>query len=350
MKLTSHQLDAHLKKTLCPVYLLAGDEPLQMQECADAIRRTAMQQGFTERQVMHVESGFEWSSLQNEAAAMSLFAERKLLDLRLPTGKPGREGSAAIATYLKHLPEDNLLLINSGKLDRSARNTAWFKAIDRVGAVIQVWELNPVETLRFVRERLERSGFHPDQDAIRLLTERVEGNLLAAVQEIEKLRLLCEPGRLSGDDVLAAVVDSSRYDPFELADAALLGDSRRVVKIMHGLQGEDVPVNLVLWALTRDIRTLSDFSTLQASGKNPQSALQAVWKNRQSMVYRAVRRHSAENWQQLLRFCALIDRTAKGLRQGNCWDELLQLSLALAGKPALDAAALLTPGELHLDS
>lgn len=349
MKLTSRQLDAHLKKSLLPVYLLSGDEPLQIQECADQIRGAALAQGFTERQVMHAETGFDWSTLQHEAAAMSLFAERKVLDFRLPSGKPGREGSAAIAAYLAHPPEDNLLLITAGKLDKSARNTAWFKAIDKSGAVIQVWELNPGDTLRFVRERLERAGFLPDQDAVRFLTERVEGNLLAAVQEIEKLRLLREPGQLAGDDILAAVVDSSRYDPFELADAALLGDARRVVKITQGLKGEDVPVNLVLWALTRDIRTLSDFATLQASGKNPNPALQAVWKNRQSMIHRAVRRHSAETWQQLLRFCTLIDRTAKGLRQGNSWDELLQLSLMLAGEPALDTSVLLVSTQIHLD-
>ncbi|MGV6816236.1 MAG: DNA polymerase III subunit delta [Thiotrichales bacterium] len=350
MKLSSYQLESHLRKSLFPVYLLAGDEPLQMQECADLIRQTATEQGFTERQVMHVESGYDWSALENEAAAMSLFAERKLLDLRLPTGKPGRDGSAALTGYLERPPEDNLLLITSGKLDKSARNTAWFKAIDRAGGVLQVWDLNPAETLKFVGARLERAGFQPESEAVRLLTERVEGNLLAAVQEIEKLRLLRDPGCLSTDDVLAAVVDSSRYDPFELADAALLGDARRVVKIMEGLQGEDIAVNLILWALTRDVRVLSDFSSLQASGKNPQPALKSVWKNRQSMILRAAKRYQAEHWQQLLRFCALIDRTVKGLRQGNSWDELLQLALALAGRPALDVSVLLLPSELYLDS
>jgi len=336
LKLPFARLGSHLEKTLVPVYLIAGDEPLQQMEAVDAIRAEAQRQGFSERQVIHVESGFDWSLLEGEAAAMSLFAEKKILDLRMPTGKPGREGSKAISNYLQHPPEDNLLLIQTGKLDRSSMSTAWVKAIDKVGVVMQIWDLKPADTLRLIAERLQRAGFQAERDAVRLLTERVEGNLLAAVQEIEKLRLIREPGLLSVGDIVAAVADSARYDPFELADAALMGDARRVLKILRGLEGEGVHPNVILWALTRDIRVLADYSALQADGHSPQAALQGVWKNRQSMLHRAARRFDADGWAGLLRHCARVDRVAKGIGEGNAWEELLQLALNLAGQPVLE--------------
>ena len=336
MKLPFARLDAQLAKSLAPVYLLAGDEPLQKMEAADAIRAAAQKQGFSERQVIDVEAGFDWSQLEGEAAAMSLFAERKIIDLRLPSGKPGRDGSRAIINYLAHPPEDNLLLIQTGKLDRGAMNSAWVKAIDKAGVVMQIWDLNPADTLKLVAERLGRAGFQADRDAARLLTERVEGNLLAAVQEIEKLRLIREPGPLSVEDVAAAVADSARYTPFELADAALLGDARRALKILRGLEGEGVHPNVILWGLARDVRVLADYSALQTHGHSPQAAMQGVWKSRQSMLHRAVRRLDADGWAGLLRHCARIDRIAKGIGEGNVWDELLQLTLALAGQPLLE--------------
>ncbi len=336
MKLPFARIEAHLAKDLAPVYLLAGDEPLQKMEAADAIRAAAQKAGFSERQVIHVEPGFDWSLLEAEAAAMSLFAEKKIIDLRLPSGKPGRDGSKAITTYLLHPPEDNLLLIQTGKLERSAMTSAWVKAIDKAGVVMQIWDLNPADTLKLVAERLRRAGFQPDRDAARLLTERVEGNLLAAVQEIEKLKLIREPGPLSAEDVIAAVADSARYTPFELADAALLGDARRALKILRGLEGEGVHPSVILWGLARDIRVLADYSELQSHGHSPQVAMQGVWKNRQSMLHRAVRRHDAAGWARLLRHCARLDRIAKGVGEGNVWDELLQLTLDLAGQPILE--------------
>ncbi|HHJ19592.1 MAG TPA: DNA polymerase III subunit delta, partial [Gammaproteobacteria bacterium] len=187
MKLAPRQLEHHLKKQLAPIYLLSGDEPLQMMEAADLLRKVAAEKGYSERQIIHAEAGFDWSVLRAEAAAMSLFSERKVLDLRLRSGKPGRDGSKALVQYASRSPEDNVLLIQTGKLDRSAMNSAWVKALDKAGVVIQIWELSPPETLNFVTQRLQAAGFIPDREAARLLTERVEGNLLAAVQEVEKL-------------------------------------------------------------------------------------------------------------------------------------------------------------------
>jgi DNA polymerase-3 subunit delta len=336
LKLSIKQLDGHLKNKLASVYLLSGDEPLQMMESADAIREAAKAQGFIERQVMYVETGFDWSQLQGEAASMSLFAERKVLDLRMPTGKPGREGGAALKEYTQQLPEDNILLIQTGKLDKNTRNTAWVKALEHAGVSIQVWDLHPAETLRFVTERLQRAGFQPDRDAVKLLTERVEGNLLAAVQEIEKLRLLHKPGVLGAAEVIEAVPDSSRHDPFELVDAALIGDAQRCIKILSALKGEGIHESIILWALSRDLRSLANYVEMREAGHHPEPALVHVWAKRKILLQKASHRHPTSVWQQLLKRCVALDHIVKGLQQGNAWDDLLQLTLWFAGEPLFD--------------
>ena len=340
MKLAIKQLEGHLKNKLAPVYLLCGDEPLQMMESADSIRRAANEQGFRERQVMHVEAGFDWSELQGSAASMSLFAERKVIDLRMPTGKPGREGGAALREYTQHLSGDNILLIQTGKLDKNVRNSAWVKALEKVGVYIQIWDLSPSETLHFVTERLQQAGFQPDREAAKLLTERVEGNLLAAAQEIEKLGLLHQPGPLAAKAIVEAVTDSSRHDPFELADAALMGDAQRCLKILSALKGEGVHENIILWALSRDIRSLADYVGMREAGHNPEPALAHVWAKRKNLLHKASHRHVAAVWQQLLRQCVVLDHTIKGLQQGNAWDDLLQLTLWLAGEPIFDSGVI----------
>ncbi len=335
MKQSPRTLEASLQKGLAPIYLISGDEPLQAMECGDLIRREARRQGFTERQVLQVETGFDWSALQGEAAAMSLFAEKKLIELRMPGGKPGMAGGKVLRAYADQPPPDNLLVIHAGKLDGSTKRSAWVKALDKAGVWIEVWELNPAQTLQFVGERLRQAGFRPDQEALRLLTERVEGNLLAAAQEIEKLRLIREPGPLSAEDVIQAVADSARYDPFELIDAALIGDAHRVIRILQGLHGEGVHEAQILWAVSRDLRILADFSARQARGANPETALRAVWGARKNLILRAARRHSADAWAAMLRCCVRLDRMIKGLAQGNLQDELLQLLLTVAGEPAI---------------
>ena len=333
MKLAPRQLASHLKKHLAPIYLLSGDEPLQMMEAADLLRKVAAEKGYSERQIIHAEAGFDWSILRAEAAAMSLFSERKVLDLRLRSGKPGRDGSKALVQYAARPPEDNVLLIQSAKLDRGAANSAWVKALDKVGVVIQIWDLSPPETMNFVTQRLQAAGFIPDREAARLLTERVEGNLLAAVQEVEKLCLLRQPGPLNAMDVLTAVTDSARYDPFELVDAALMGDSQRTLKILWELQAEGVHASQILWALSRDLRLLADYADLRDAGHNPEPAFHSVWNKRKPMLQRAVRRHSADIWRQLLRAAVDLDHVIKGVAQGNVADELLQLLLWMAGEP-----------------
>lgn len=333
MRLRPDQLDGHLRQRLNPVYLLSGDEPLQIQEAADAIRAAARAQGFSERQVLHVESSFDWGLLAAEANALSLFAERKIIDLRIPSAKPGDKGSKALVEYTARPPEDNLLLITAGKLEREQQNSKWFKAIDGCGVVVQVWPLDHKALPGWIEQRLAARGLSATPEAVALLAERVEGNMLAAAQEVEKLAMLYGEGKLDVEAVRGAVADSSRYDVFELADAALAGDAARCARILEGLRGEgDEPV-LILWALVREIRTLALISAAQANG-TPLDALfseHRIWDKRKPLFRAALGRHPARRWQQLLRRAARTDRVCKGMEQGSPWDELLQLSLLMAG-------------------
>jgi len=333
MRLRPEQLDGHLRQRLSPVYLISGDEPLQIQEVADAIRAAARAQGFTERQVMHVESSFDWSALAAEAGALSLFAERKIIDLRLPSAKPGDKGSKALVEYTARPPEDNLLLITAGKLEREQQNSKWFKSIDGCGVVVQVWPLDHKALPGWIAQRLTSRGLSATPEAVALLAERVEGNMLAAAQEVEKLAMLYGTGQLDVEAVRGAVADSSRYDVFELADAALAGDAARCARILEGLHGEGEEPVLILWSLVREIRTLALIAAAQANG-TPLDALFAehrIWDKRKPLFRAALGRASARRWQQLLRRAARTDRVCKGMEQGNPWDELLQLSLLVAG-------------------
>ncbi len=335
MRLVVNQLEAHLKRELAPIYVLSGEEPLQLMECADAIRKAAAARGFSERRVFEREQSHVWEQLAEESAALSLFAERKVLDLRLGNGKPGTEGAEVLARYAAAPPADTLLMVTTGKLDKATQNAQWFKALERAGVWVQVWELDPAQTLEFVTERLRRAGFQVEHAAARLLAERVEGNLLAAVQEVEKLALLHPPGPLSAEAIQAAVADSARYDPFEWVEAVLAGDAHRVLRILQGLRGEGVAETLILWALSRELRILADYLSLKESGANPEPALAGLWGKRKDIMLRAARRQPAAYWLALLAQASSIDLLNKGLRKGNIWDELLQLGLAAAGQPLL---------------
>lgn len=339
MKISAAQIGQVLSKGLAPVYLIAGEEPLQYMEVVDAICETATADGYTERQVFHVETGFDWNSLLVEAASMSLFAEKKLLDVRLPSAKPGREGGAALREYASNPPPDTILLLRVGRFDKGGANTAWVKALDAAGVFVQIWDLKPQDTFRWVENRLKRAGFQPEQDAVRLLTARIEGNLLAAAQEIEKLRMVLDPGPLSLKQVREAVTDSSRFDIFELSDAALAAQPERAARILEALRGEGLEPPQILWALARDIRMLAQLSDAAAKGKNSKGVLGNTWQQRVKQLSGAVRRYSNTEWSEMLQRCVLVDEIIKGVRKGNAWNELLQLTLWFAGKPMWRAGA-----------
>ena len=331
MKLRAEQLDAQLAKGLAPVYVVSGEEPLQLGEACDCVRRHAREQGFSEREVMAVESGFDWGELMASCNAMSLFASRKLVELRLPSGKPGTEGSKILLEFAERPPEDTVLLVICGKLDKSAQNAKWYQALDRVGASVQVWPVEAREMPNWINARMRSRGMQPAREAALMLAERVEGNLLAAAQEVEKLLLLYGEGPLSAEQVEAAVTDSARFDVFGLVDAALLGDAPRLTRMLDGLRAEGVEPILVLWALGREIRSLAEMAAEVESGAAMDRVLARVWAKRKAPVRAGLARHNGQRWQQMLRRAGRIDRMVKGVLPGNAWDELLQLSLLMAG-------------------
>ncbi|HET7306860.1 MAG TPA: DNA polymerase III subunit delta [Gammaproteobacteria bacterium] len=332
MKLRAEALAAHLKKTLLPIYLIAGDETLLVQEAADAVRAAARADGFTDRDILFAERGFDWGRLAAAGASLSLFASRQLLELRLPSGKPGRDGGEALANYAAAPPPDTLLLVIAPKLDRRGGGAAWLKALDNAGAVLEIWPVGAGELPRWIAQRARGRGLQLDDDAARLLAERVEGNLLAAAQEVDKLVLSVGPGHVGLAAVQAAVSASARYDVFGLVDAALGGNSVRALAMLAGLKAEGVAPTLVLWALTRDIRILADAAFDAGSGKSVAQALGKVWPTkRRALVEGALRRLGRRASGRLLMRAAEADRIIKGPRHAESWSVLTALVAMLAG-------------------
>ncbi len=321
MKLPANRLTAHLEKTLLPCYLIAGDELLLVQEAIDAIRRSARQKGFDSRD-LHVQmQGFNWQELAGEGANLSLFAERRIVELRLPTGKPGRDGGAAIAELAEQAGDDLLFLITAPKIDQRTAATKWVKAIESKGAFVQIWPIGPRDLPAWLTTRMRALGLKPDREAVRIIADRVEGNLLAAQQEIEKLRLLLGEGEVGADDVNNAVVDSSRFDVYQLVDAALLGNPQRALRILGGIRAEGVDAVVVIWALTRELRVLARLQASVEAGDNLGSALQKarVWKSRENIFRACIARHRSRDFYQLIQAGQRADAVAKGQAAGDKW-------------------------------
>jgi DNA polymerase-3 subunit delta len=332
MRLRPEQLPAHLEKSLQPVYVVSGDEPLLVQECCDQIRAAARSAGCAERELLDAgATGFRWPDLVASASSMSLFADRRLLELRLPSGKPGVEGGKALGEYLELAGEDDVLLFVTGRIDRQATSSKWFKALDSRGVIIQVWPVDARSLPRWLRQRVAGAGMSIDDDALQLLCERVEGNLLAAVQEVAKLALLAADGHISVQTVIASVAENARYNPFELADSALRGDVRASLRMLHGLRAEGTDAAAVLWALGKEIRSLHQLRADCDRGQNPQQAMAArrVWKSRVPLVQAALSRHDRDSVSRLLQQAIAVDGSIKGYAPGTPWDHLETLITAM---------------------
>ncbi|MDZ7684249.1 MAG: DNA polymerase III subunit delta [Gammaproteobacteria bacterium] len=236
MKLPADRLPAELKKGLERLYVVSGDEPLLVQEACDLIRATLRENGFTEREVFNAEGRFDWEDVLFSANSMSLFAERRILEIRVPGGKPGDKGAKALTTYTQNMPDDAVMLLVMPRLDAASQRTKWFKAIDAAGVFVQVWPVSMGEMPKWIAERFRRAGLEADRDAINAMVERIEGNLLAAIQEIERLRLSSTDRKITLQHIVESVADSSRYDVFTLIDAAVSQDARRTLKIVQGLR------------------------------------------------------------------------------------------------------------------
>ena len=330
MNVRPDQLQSVITRSVYPVYMVSGDEPLQQMESLDMIRSYLREQDFSEREVLDVDAQFDWQRLMDEAASMSLFATRRIVELRLPTGKPGRQGSQALKQYLERPPEDTVLIINAGKIDGSAKKSAWFKAIDQNGVVVQCWPV-PVDRLSgWLSQRFKMRDMEADADVLSYISQHVEGNLLAADQEIEKLYLLLGPGRISYADVAEAVTSQSRYSVFELVDMLLTGNTSRVIKILAGLKAEGVVPVVVNWALAKDIRLLSQVAA-DVSSAGFMLKRSGVWESRVAMFKSCLSRHRQRSFDMMLKRCAYIDAVSKGMIDANVWDEIEMLCVRLAG-------------------
>ncbi len=332
MKIQANQLNSHLGKSLASCYLVTGDEHLLVAEALDSIRNAARQQGFTSRELHVATTGFDWNELRAASGNLSLFAERRIIELRLPTGKPGRSGGQAIVDMAARDDPDLLFVVSAPKLDRSSASAKWAKALDAAGASIQVWPIGVRELPGWIAARMRREGLEPDRAAVTLIADRVEGNLLAASQEIEKLRLLLGEGKVTIDDVSRAVANSSRYDVYKLADAALSGDAKRALKILEGLRAEGVEPVIVMWSLTRELRTLAKLDDLVRQGQDLSSGMQqaGVWRNRQGLVRSCVGRHQHGAFHKLLKLARNADAAAKGQRRADPWQLATNIILDLA--------------------
>ncbi len=333
MRLRPDQLSQHLSKNLLPIYIISGDEPLLAQECCDTIRQQCRKQGFV-REVLHVDASFKWDELLASASAMSLFSERQLIELRMPSGKPGKEGGKALSEYAAKASPDNVLLIICNKIDSASTRTKWYKNIETAGAAIQVWPISAQELPRWIGQRLATAGLQANSEATQMLADRVEGNLLAAVQEIEKLRLLTDSNIIDAETVTAAVANNARYDVFGLVDRALQGDASASLRMLQGLRAEGTEAPVVLWALARELRTLTQCAEQVQQGNGLDRVLQnlRVWDKRKGLVKNALRRLPLKKLHQLIGLANEIDKSIKGMSKANSWDLLEQLVLIMTGQ------------------
>ena len=324
MKLTPDNLGQQLAKRLLPAYLVSGDEPLLVQEAADQVRAAARSAG-AEREVHFIERVADWDAVRAAAANLSLFAQRRLTEIRLASGKPGVAGNAALSALLAANAPDTHYLILAPRLEREARNAPWLRTLEASGALVQVWPLEPARLPAWLRARARALGIEPDADALALLAARTEGNLLAAQQELDKLALAGVRGAVGAEALLAVITDSARFDVFQLGEALLEGATARALRMLAGLRAEGTEPVLALWACSKALR-----DTWNAHA-HPEEGTRAPWQRQAAALEKARRRAPRLQFRALLTRAARTDRMIKGRLAGDPWDELALLALQLCG-------------------
>lgn len=333
MKLNPQQLDNHVSGGLAPIYLVSGDEPLLVDEVLATLRAAAVAQGFTERERHVAERGFDWSGLAAGMQNMSLFAERRVIELRLPTGKPGDKGSRFLVEAAQRPVPDTVIVIITPKLDGKIIKSKWVSSLTKAGVFIALSAPGTSALPGWIVGRLAAAGLRADSDALQLLVAQVEGNLLAAKQEIDKLALIATDGQVTIDTVRTAVADGARFDVFQLGDAALAGDGPRAARILYSLEKEGVAAPLVLWSLVRESTALADLILRVSGGQSVGQAMSAarVWSTRQNLFRRAMRGRNATFARGLVTSAVRAERIVKGSLRGQPWNALLELTMTLAG-------------------
>ena len=323
-----------------PLYIFSGDEPLLMMEAMDQLRSKARQLGYTEREVMLQERGFDWSALLNAGQTMSLFGDRRWIELRIPTGKPGRDGAEALKQFSAQIASqsnadgpETIVCIVLPRLDMKTKSSAWFSSLDEAGMAVQIDSLERSHLPSWIAGRLQKQGQSiqsgPEgQRALEFIAEQVEGNLIAAHQEIQKLGLLYPAGELSEEQVRSAILKVARYNVFELSEAMLAGDLPRVNRMLDGLKGEGEPLVLILWSVTEELRLLSKLKMASDAGESVQQLLRAnrVWGNKERLYPAALKRVQSSRLRQAVQIAAGLDRQSKGLQAAELpadpWDGL----------------------------
>ncbi len=332
MQLSPDQLTNHLQQGLAPLYVIHSDEALLQLEAVDQLRQAARQQGYTEREVFTVEGRFDWQQLLHSGASLSLFAERRIVELRIPGGKPGTEGSKVLQEYCANLPADTLTLITLPKLDKTNQNSVWFKALDKAGMSLAIPVVERHRLPQWIEQRLARQQQFADRDVLQFLTERVEGNLLAAEQEIRKLGLLLPGGKLAFAQVETAVLDVARFDVYKLSEAILAGDVARTGKTLTGLKDEGTAPTILVWKLADDVRALARLKVAQQAGQPLAGLWQQlrIWDSRKPLYEKALARLSLKALHYCLTQLTEVDRAIKGVGSGEPWARLEALTLTLA--------------------
>lgn len=346
MELKPEQLAAQVaSEPLRPAYLIAGPEPLRVLEAADAVRAAARQQGIAEREVFEAEGNQrepDWNALEASFRAPSLFASRRLVELRLPTGKPGKDGAEVISGFCADPPQDVCLLVSCGEWSKQ-HGGKWSEAIARVGRVAIAWQIKPHELPEWIERRLRARGLRADRDAVQSLADRVEGNLLAAAQEVDKLALLSDGEPIDLARMESLVADAARYDVFRVVDAAMNGQGAQVSRMLAGLRAEGEAVPALLGMVVIELQRGAALARVNARGGNLSAEFKAqrVWDSKQPMYRRALQRHDARRWDTFVAQAGRVDRMAKGREAGDAWIALERLLLAVA-EPR--AARLLASG------
>ncbi|TLY95264.1 MAG: DNA polymerase III subunit delta [Gammaproteobacteria bacterium] len=325
MKLTSDSLATHLGERLLPAYLVSGDEPLLAAEAADAVRARARGAGFTQREVHFIERAADWDEVRASAANLSLFAARRVMEIRLASGRPGTAGNAALIALLEARDPDTLFLILTPRLDRDAQGADWVRSVEAHGAWVQIWPVDSHRLVAWLKGRCRRLKLDASDEALELLAARTEGNLLAAHQELTQLALLAPEGKVTPDTVLAGVADSARFDVFGLGEAVLKGEAARALRVLTGLRAEGTEPTLVLWALSRALR---DVWSARGGDRPPASQ-----QRHRAALEQALRRASRLPFAALARRAARVDRTIKGRVVGDAWDQLALLAADICGQP-----------------
>ena len=334
MRLRPEQLKTHLERSgKMPVYFVSGDEPLQKLESIDLIRNHYQKQGYDERIIFEVNKSFDWNQINEASSNLSLFSNNKIIELRMVAPKPGRQGGIFLQQYVENENNDTVLIISSDKIDKGTQNNKWVKAIDKAGLMIQVWPIGPAQLPGWIQARMQNRQKKITHDAARLIAERVEGNLLAAQQEIEKLLLLIEKDRIDIEDIMGAVADSSRYNVFDMLESAFVGNIDRTLLMLNGLKNEGTEPLLLFGALMWEDRRLCSIAYEYEAGTQLENIFRSyrIWDQKKRPITSVLKRHTSKSLDRLLNYCAVIDKTLKSGQRDRAWDQFSTLLLAIAG-------------------